>query len=338
MKHGFLRRFPRVAIALLAAGLGSVLLCPAVAGPARRAAAPAAPRVLFETGFEPWEGYDPQKDLAGQNGWVAIGEGGNGILPGPLDGFRGNVAYVGFSPPTGTNDLLNLFRPVPLAPVGGALPVVTFTVSFQIFDSTTNAPYFDDFRWSAYDVREERLFTLDFDNENLVISYALDDGRGFRPTGFSFNANEPYDLTLTLNFGRNLWTADINGSVVVNAQPITTRGGVPDLNEIDAVWAIRRPGFPGDNFMIFDDYRLVAEAAANLPPTLEPVGLLTTGAFIVRVRGEPGVTYLVEGTSDLKAWQPIGQVTAPAPSGVVDIQDNVRAGPGGRYYRAVSRP
>ena len=33
----------------------------------------------------------------------------------------------------------------------------SFKVSFQVFDSTTNAPYFDDFRWSAYNTREERL-------------------------------------------------------------------------------------------------------------------------------------------------------------------------------------
>jgi hypothetical protein len=299
-------------------------------------AAPAAERVLYETGFEPFEGFDVDFDLGGQSGWVALGSGGNGLLPGPIEGFRGQVAYVGFTPPAATNDLLNLFRPVALVPVGNDLPLITFTVSFQIFDSTTSAPQFDDFRWSAYNTREERLFTLDFDNEALEVNFALDDGKGFRSTGFRFRANEPYDLRITLNFARNLWTADINGAVLVNAQPITTKGLKLDLNEIDAVWAIRTLGKPGDNFMIFDDYRLVALPVSEIPPTLELVGRLTTGPVIVRVLGEPGVRYALESSVDLKRWEAVGEGVAQSPGGVIDLQDAAANRGNQRFYRAYS--
>jgi hypothetical protein len=321
---------------LLAAGLLTSAASAQPARPGTRLAAPASERVLFETGFEQFEGYDPDFDLSGQNGWIGLGSGGNGVLAGPIQGFQGQVAYVGFNPPSGTNDLLNLFRPVALVPVGNSLPLITFKVSFQVFDSTTNALYFDDFRWSAYNTREERLFTIDFDNDAQQINYVLDDGKGFKPTGWSFAAGEAYDLTVTLNFARNLWTADINGAVIVNAQPISTRGSKLDLNEIDAVWAIRTPGKAGDNFMVFDDYRLTALPIDEIPPTLEFVGQLTTGATIVRVLGEPGVLYSLERTADFNAWIEVATGRATAPNGFVEIHDTTALRGDHRFYRARS--
>lgn len=321
---------------LLAAGLLTSSAAAQPARPVTRLAAPASERVLFETGFEQFEGYDPDFDLSGQNGWIGLGSGGNGVLAGPIAGFNGQVAYVGFNPPSGTNDLLNLFRPVALVPVGNALPLITFKVSFQVFDSTTNAPYFDDFRWSAYNTREERLFTIDFDNDAQQINYVLDDGKGFKPTGWSFAAGEPYDLTITLNFARNLWTADINGAVIVNAQPISTRGSKLDLNEIDAVWAIRTPGKAGDNFMVFDDYRLTALPIDEIPPTLEFVGQLTTGPTIIRVLGEPGVLYSLERTADFNSWSEVATGRATAPDGFVEIHDTTALRGEHRFYRARS--
>jgi hypothetical protein len=303
-----------------------------------RPAAPAAPIVLFETGFEPFEGYNPNFDLAGQNGWVAIGSGGNGILPPTTDGFRGQVAYVGFSPPSGSEDLLNLFRPVALNPVGPNLPIVTFSVSFQIFDSTTAQPYFDDFRWSAYNTLEQRLFTLDFDNDALEINFGLDDGLGFYPTGWTFEPGQPYDLVLILHFARNLWSASLNGALIVDSQPITTRGAKLDLNEIDAVWAIRQPGRPGDNFMVFDDYRLTALPPEDVPPAILFVGQLTTGPTLLRVVGEPGVRYAVDRSVDFNHWIEVGSGRATSPDGTLEIQDPTALRSDHRFYRARSMP
>ena len=298
----------------------------------------AGERVLFETGFERFEGYDTSKDLAGQNGWVAIGSGGNGVLPGPIDGFNGQVAYVGFSPPAKTDDVLNLFRPVGLSSVGGPPPLVTFRVSFMVFDSTTNAPYFDDFRWSAYNTREERLFSIDFDNDAQVIQFVLDDNAGFRPTGWTFAANEPYDLVVTMNLARNRWWAEVNGAAVVANQPITTRGAKLDINEMDAVWVVRTPGKPGDNFMVFDDYRLTALPLEDVPPTIRFLGQLTTGPVMLRVLGEPGVTYLVEQSADLRLWVEVARGVATSPEGTLEAQDDTAPRAARRFYRARSLP
>lgn len=328
----------RSVLATCLIALACTALIPAHAQADRGIAAPAASRVLFESGFEPFEGYSPDFDLSGQNGWISIGSGGNGILAPPIDGFQGQVAYVGFTPPTGSEDLLNVFRPVALTPVGPNLPVITFSVSFQIFDSTTNQPFFDDFRWSAYNTREERLFTLDFDNDALEINFVLDDDQGFRPSGWKFEPGQPYDLVITLHFARNLWSASLNEAVIVHSQPITTRNAKLDLNEIDAVWAIRQPGQPGDNFMIFDDYRLTALPIEEIPPSLLFVGQLTSGPTVLRVLGEPGVPYIVEHSSDLIHWTEVATGRATSPEGTLDLQDPTALRSDHRLYRARSLP
>lgn len=309
--------------------------------------------VLYETGFEPFEGFSPDEDLMGQGNWIGYATdlegkpalaGGNGVLAEPVAGFAGQYAYIGFDAPEKTADF-NVWRPVNLKPSGQPLPLVRFEVSFQINDSTTGAPYFDDFRWSIYNTADHRFLSLDFDNESQGVNFILDNPRGQEPppivpTGFTFDHGQPYDLEIDLNFQRNLWTARINGLVVVNAQPITSVTAALTLGDVDAVWVIRTPGLPGDNFMIFDDYRISLLSLDSIPPTLEPVGMLNTGAFVVRVLGEPGVTYVLEATS-LHAsgpivWEPVASGVAQSPGGYVDLQDSAAGTMGSRSYRAVS--
>lgn len=295
------------------------------------------PRVLFETGFESFEGYSTEKDLVGQNGWISFGTAGNGVLASGTPGFSGQAAYIGFmaSP---SNDFFNIFRPVNLTPTGSDLPVVQFTVSFQIEDSTTNQPNFDDFRWSVYNTKDERLFTLDFANEERLISYLLDDDKGFRATGLAFRNAEPYDLAVTINFSRNLWSATINGAVLVSSEPITTRNTKLDLADIDAVWAIRTAGKPGDNFMIFDDYKITAQAVWTIPPVVEAMGILDGRQFLIRVLGEPGVFYALEATTDFFQWGEINRKIAQSPGGIAEFTDPLVAGRPARAFRARAIP
>lgn len=315
--------------------------------------ATADPTVLYETRFERIEGFSADQDLMGQGNWVGEATdlsgqnapaGGNGVLAEPVFGFEGQYAYIGFDAPPKTADF-NVWRPINLKPVGQPLPVIRFEVSFQINDSSAAAPYFDDFRWSVYNASNQRLISLDFDNEDLGVNYILDDQRGqtppsIVPTGFQFTHYEPYDLQIDLNLQRNLWTARINGITIANALPITTVGAPLTLGDIDAVWVIRTPGKPGDNFMLFDDYRISVLDVSEIPPSVEAVGMLTTGTFVVRVLGEPGVNYRLEaatlaasGPSD---WKPVNSGVAQSPGGYVDLQDPEAAQYSNRTYRAVS--
>ncbi|MBX3731542.1 MAG: hypothetical protein KF791_02990 [Verrucomicrobiae bacterium] len=314
---------------------------------------PAGPLVLYETGFEPFEGFSADEDLMGQGSWIGwatdlqgrpTAAGGNGVLASPVAGFNGQYAYIGFDAPTNTADF-NLWRPVNLKPAGQPLPLVRFEVSFQINDSTGVAPFFDDFRWSVYNASDHRFLSLDFDNQSLAVSYILDNARGDTPppvvpTGFNFEHGEPYDLQLDLNFQRNLWSARINEVLVVHAQPITSVGAAMTLGDVDAVWVIRTPGSPGDNYMIFDDYRITVLPLEDIPSTVQPIGMLSTGAFLVRVYGEPGVTYVLEASVPSGAgpstWQPVATGVAQSPGGFVDLQDPDAALLTARVYRAVS--
>ncbi|MSU37464.1 MAG: hypothetical protein EXS36_20685 [Pedosphaera sp.] len=296
-----------------------------------------APRVLFETGFEAFEGYSAEKDLVGQNGWTSFGTAGNGVFAAGTPGFSGQAAYIGFNA-SPSNDFFNIFRPLNLTPTGSDLPVVQFTVSLQIEDSTTNHMNFDDFRWSVYNTKDERLFTLDFANEERLISYLLDDEKGFHATGLSFRNGEPYDLAVTINFSRNLWSATINGATLVSSAPITTRNAKLDLADIDAVWAIRTAGSPGDNFMIFDDYKITAQAVWTIPPVVEARGILDGTQFLLRVYGEPGVIYAMEATTDFFQWSEINRKVAQSPGGVAEFMDPLVAGRPARAFRARAIP
>src|SRR6185436_10045125 len=119
-----------------------------------------------------------------------------------------------------------------------------FSVLMQI-DPTSSTNH-DDFRWSAYNSEGNRFFSLDFDGVTKTVNYGLDDGMGFFSTATAFEKSQAYDLVITMNFKRNLWSATLNGLPVVNAKPITKVGSALNLGDIDAVWVIRAPDAPGD--------------------------------------------------------------------------------------------
>jgi hypothetical protein len=294
----------------------------------------AAPVVVFQTGFEISEGYQ-EGILSGQKGWVAYGTGGNGIVSGFFEG-SGQQAYVGFNPPTNIEDLLNVWKPIDYAPLVVGRPIVRFSVHMEIVDST-NGEY-DNFRWSAYNTNGARLFSLDFDNYFGTISYGLDDTNGLVETGFNFSNDGGYDLVITMNFAQNRWTAELNDTVVVNAKPITTTGAALNFGDMDAVWAIFNPQAPGDNFMVFDDYRVTADTVTVIPPRLEAVTRLNDGRFLLRVNGEPGVNYVIEASTNLGSWVPLDTRTGPTPGGVFEYLDGTAGDADMRFYRVRHQP
>jgi hypothetical protein len=272
------------------------------AAPGRSSEAAPSPAVLYSTGFEAAEGYDASKSLRGQNGWLGEGSGGNGLV---VDFFesRGQQAFVGYAPPAPKDEVLSLWRPFSVAAPAPERPVWKFSVWMQIVDST-NGEY-DDFRWSAYNTEGRRLFTLDFDNAATEINFLLDDDEGFRSTGFTFSTEVIYLLEIWMNFARNNWQAVMNGQVVVDAQPITTRGAKLDLSDIGAVWALRTKGQPGDNYLLFDDYQLAIEPTDHIPATIELVGLNQQGEFELYLHAERNRTFALDVSADLKEWTPL---------------------------------
>jgi hypothetical protein len=285
---------------------------------------------LYSTGFEFAEDYLPELTLTGQNGWM--GTAADGVVTNFFEGL-GQQAYIGFAPPPDdTNDVHSVFQPVNLEPVASNQALVTFSVLMQVADSSsTNGPW-DDFRWSVYNTNEERLFSLDFDNASLLISYILDDDV-FVSAELSFDNQGAYDLVVTMDFARNLWSATLNDELIVQDKPITTRGRFLTLGDIDAVWVIRDPARPGDNYMLFDDYTITAQSAQPIRPRLEPLGFRSSGSYQARLFGQPGSVVRVEASSDLVQWATLLTFTVP-PGGMLEFQDSAAQQFDRRFDRA----
>jgi hypothetical protein len=299
--------------------------------PHARAAAPTNSTVLFATGFELNEGYDSRFTLAGQNGWVSFGSGGNMLVTNFFEG-GGQQALIGYHPPEAPKyDQLNLLWPVNLRPVDPAQSLVRFSVLMEVVDSANNQ--WDYFRWSAYNVDGHRLFSLDFDNFTAEITFALNGTNGFVSTGFRFDNGQLYELTIDMNFARNLWSANMNGLTIVDVQPITVTDVPLDLGSVDAVWVIRRAGSAGDNYMLFDDYRITAESLPSIPPSLEVLAAAQPGTFDFRLHGEPGMEYVIDYSEDLRSWLPASTHRLPA-SGTLDLTDSAAGNTALRFYRA----
>jgi hypothetical protein len=298
-------------------------------------------RVIFETGFERFEGYDPALDLVdalgrGQNGWMAVGQGGNGLLTNLMDGFTGQYAYIGFQGSTNSSTSVNLFRPFQLVPDTNSLPVVVFQVTFSIRDDSPSGSASDDFRWSVYTPNDQRLFTLDCHGPDQSLNYALDDGKGFIGTGYQFEYGVVYQLEISMSFGRNRWSASLNGTSVAYELPLSTRIQRPSLGSVDVVWAANPKGTWNDNYMLFDDYRIVSYPPNAVAPLMELAGIDGQGKTLVKVWGEPAVRYRIQSSNDLRTWIDRDTVTATAPDGLATWTDTQLTAT--RYYQAVALP
>ena len=281
---------------------------------------------IFSTQFESTEGYTNDVDLIGQGGWTGYGSGGNGIVSNFIPG-EGQQAYVGFSAPAAGEDYLAVWRPLDFNPLAAGMPIVEFSVLINIFDSA-NGNY-DYFRWSVYNTQVDRLFSLDFDNNSLDVSYVLDGTNTLVATGMSFAPGSNYTLYVAINFAANHWSATLNNELLATNQPITTTGARLNLGDIDAEWLIADTNAPGDNFMVFDNYRVTAAA-----PTarLELLDVTDKGWSLLRVFGSDGSRWAVEATTNLLNWTALNTNVVTGSS--FDLVDVTAAGLKQRFYRS----
>lgn len=215
----------------------------------------------YFTGFTASEGFAVGRQVAGIGGWQCNFNGGNGILANRFPN-KDQQAYIGYSPTYGSSGSVLLWRPLNLVPQTNS--IIVFSALMSIRDSTDG--YYDSFGWSVYNSAGSRLFTIDFDNYTMEISYILDDGQGLRSADLYFENNTIYRITILMNFASNKWSAYIENVPIAEGQPITTQGVTLDLGDIDARW-IWQDVLAGDNFMIFDDYS-VESIIEQKPPLI----------------------------------------------------------------------
>ncbi len=276
--------------------------------------------LIYQTGFEFSEGYRTNTDLAGQQGWLQEGSGGNGILTGYFSG-KGQQAYIGFAPPASTNEYsLFLYHPL-----NKKLSHVQFSVKMAIsYSSNQN---FDDFFWSLYNQDITNLVALDFDNYTLEVYYWLQGATNRTRTGLTFTNGPAYPLTMDLDFANNRWSATFNGQLLATNQPLTTTNSALNLGDIDAEWEVYDPAAPGDNYMVFDDYLVTATL---VPTRLQWLGTLSD-APVLQLSGEPDNNFAIDASTNLTSWVPLKTNTTTG--GYFDYVDVTATNVPARYYR-----
>jgi hypothetical protein len=290
----------------------------------------AAPTNIFLTQFETAQGYNSLFDLAGQNSWTKFGSGGNGLVANFFQG-QGQQAYVGFDAPTPGDTTLFLWRPVNFSPIASGLALVKFTTLMSIEDSTTNRPYYDFFQWSVFNISGDRLFTVDFDNFSTNISYALDGTNLFVNTGVKFAPGTAYTLTILMNFASNRWSATLDSALIATNLPMTTTGLELTLGDVDAVWDLFDVDFPGNNYMLFDNYAITAEALTPPRPRVTLVSRNSNGQTLVRLNGLNGSRFAIEASTNFVNWTAL--TTNRVMTGSFDHLDTGAAALTRRLYR-----
>ena len=283
------------------------------------------PSDIYYTGFEASEGYSTFFPLAGQYGWMSQGPGQNGVLFNAF-GDYGQQAYVGYA----SSALGNTYawRPLDYTPDLATRPVVVFSTCLEIVDSTY--PEYDDFGWDVYNRNGDRLFFLDFDNNDLGIYYELNDGSGYQYTGHDFQNGYIYYLEVTMDFARKVWSAAMDGNLIVQNAPLSAGNNVTlDLGDIDATW-LQDHGTFGNNFMLFDDY--VATAAPSLVPRMVTAPQSQT----VTVGDNANMRVVVDNVLPLTYQWQFNGANLPAATAPVLTLNNVSFSQAGSYAVVVS--
>jgi len=284
------------------------------------------PTNIFSSQFEAAEGYNPNLNLAGQKGWIKFGSGGNGLTNGFFVG-QGQQAYVGYFPPAPGVSNLFVWHPINFSPVAAELPVVKFTTLMSIVGSTNGQ--FDFFQWQVLNNQGQPLIVIDFDTDTTNVGYFLD-GTQYVDTEVKFGLGATYTLTVTMNFALNLWSTTLNSALLVTNQAITTTGKQLTLGDVDAVWSVYIANAPGDNFMVFDNYTITAEAMPPPLPVLSAPRMVRS--FNFSFLSQNSFNYVVEfknGISD-PAWTTLTNM--PGSGARMTVRDD-HATNRSRFYR-----
>ena len=260
-------------------------------------------RTVYHTGFEAKQDFEMEFTLIGQGGWEGEGTGGNGLVENNFEGM-GQQAYLGYWPAEEADETFTGLW-LPVRDIEPEETRITVTMLLMFVDSTNGQR--DDFRWTLFNDNVQRLVTLDFDNATRNINYALDDDI-FLPTGYSFDHEALYDLKFVIDFAANTWAVSVGDQAIVNDKKLTTTGARLAFGDLGPSWVYRNPETPGNNYLMFDDYRITAEtsdSAPKAPPSLAWAGWADDGRAMLRLGGDATTDYTVEVSDDLKNWTPL---------------------------------
>jgi hypothetical protein len=198
--------------------------------------------------------------LAGVDGWV-----GNNTLFGYMHGITtafeggGLGGYLGYYQAMGASPV-SVYRQVNFQPVAQGKPVVYFATKMELVASTNG--YHDAFAFTYYNRVGMPLASLLLQT-NLHLW--RNDGNGWTDTGKLYAKGTVYDLLLTVDYAANKWSAVLGRETLFTNETFHAGSQTRDLGMVAVQWYLTALYYPGNNFLLFDDYSIAAAPALSLP-------------------------------------------------------------------------
>ena len=295
----------------------------------------------FPSGENAWHGFD---------GWQANDRtsGAQAIVTDLLDGALGSTATLGFNRPNGS--FTTVFKRINYDPATGPSELVAFALLFGIEDSTEFTNYRrDDFFLTFYDSDGFPLAAIRISNTDANYGFwyrngsPLSQGYEETDTGLDFVQGELQELTGTIDFGSNQWSAEIDGIPLFTEAEFNGTNRSLALGYIAIEWQIAQgnPGNYGDNFILVSDLRVETVEAIVPPVKIDSVTRGPDGNILISWQPSAGYSYEIEYSDDLVTWQTdLPNSDFPSPSGAEPLQfvDTGLTQMGRRYYRVVQTP
>ncbi len=211
-------------------------------------------QILYETGFESIDGYRVNSPLNGQNNWESNG----GDLVGLVENnffSRGQQAVFSYAP-ANDNPLTFLGRDLNIVPKKNY--IIEFSVLMTITASSNSIS--DIFSWRFLNADFDELFSIIFANASQTIHVDVGNTNQIGPAIYEYaNGLIPSQLVVSMDFTNNLWSLRYGGLRLIVDQPITPTGLDLNLNAVALFGQSDNPRNPGDNAVIFDDYKIVSK-------------------------------------------------------------------------------
>jgi hypothetical protein len=182
----------------------------------------------------------------------------------------------------------------------------------------------DQFEWIAFNSQFLPLFRINFENYYQEIYIRTNEG-AYEFSGLTYTNGIIYTLSVTMDFGANLWSASLDDRLIATNLPLAGTGVTRDLADLDATWLIYDVNFPCDNYMLFDNYTFTPL------PDLTLVNRAANGHVTLRAVGREGWKLAIDASTNLTQWTPLK--TNVVAGGFFNYVDTGATALSRRFYR-----
>ena len=298
--------------------------------------------LLYFTDFDEFpEGDNKWHDF---EGWQASdrSSGAQAIVADLLDGALGNTATLGFNRPN--RALTTVAKSINYDPVGSGNPLIAFNLLFGIEDSTDFTNYRrDDFFVTFYNNLGAPLASIRISNTDTDYGFWYRNGSPQAEdyeeidTGLDFVQGELHELTGTIDFESNRWSAEIDGLPLFTDAVFNGTSQSLYLGFVAIEWQVAQGSARdyGDNFLLLSDLRIETVEDPPPPVVISSVIRDTNGDIQVSWQAVPGFNYTVEYSDNLVTWQDDlpGSSFSSAPTMQSLLFTDSTGLQTGRYYR-----